>query len=166
MHLFEAALAWCALDADPGWRQMADGLVALCLEKMIEPASGALREFFAPDWTPAPGTAGRICEPGHHYEWAFLLDRWATILNRKKPEAVRTLIAFADAHGIDQVRGSQSALCWWMAQFTTRWPGCGRRQSAFAPTLPTAEAATRSLALSGHYDAFWQPRSKACGSTS
>jgi mannose/cellobiose epimerase-like protein (N-acyl-D-glucosamine 2-epimerase family) len=25
--------------------------------------------------------------------------------NRKKPEAVRTLIAFADAHGIDQLRG-------------------------------------------------------------
>jgi mannose/cellobiose epimerase-like protein (N-acyl-D-glucosamine 2-epimerase family) len=84
---------------------MADGLVALCLEKMIEPASGALREFFAADWTPAPGTAGRICEPGHHYEWAFLLDRWATILNRKKPEAVGRLIAFADAHGIDQIRG-------------------------------------------------------------
>ena len=105
MHLLEAALAWCALDADPGWRQMVDGLVALCLEKMIEPASGALREFFAADWTPAPGTTGCICEPGHHYEWAFLLDRWATILNRKKPEAVGRLIAFADAHGIDQVRG-------------------------------------------------------------
>jgi hypothetical protein len=105
MHLLESALAWSALDDDPGWRRMADGLVTLCLEKMIEPASGALREFFAADWTPAPETAGRICEPGHHYEWAFLLDRWATLTDRKKPEAVGRLIAFADAHGIDPVRG-------------------------------------------------------------
>jgi mannose/cellobiose epimerase-like protein (N-acyl-D-glucosamine 2-epimerase family) len=105
MHLLESALAWSALDDDPGWRRMADGLVTLCLERMIEPASGALREFFAADWTPAPETAGRICEPGHHYEWAFLLDRWATLMGGKKPEAVGRLIAFADAYGIDPFRG-------------------------------------------------------------
>jgi mannose/cellobiose epimerase-like protein (N-acyl-D-glucosamine 2-epimerase family) len=105
MHLLEAVLAWSDLDDDLGWRRMADGLVKLCLEKMIEPASGALREFFVADWTPAPGLVGRICEPGHHYEWAFLLHRWAKLMDRKKPEAVGRLIAFADAHGIDAVRG-------------------------------------------------------------
>jgi mannose/cellobiose epimerase-like protein (N-acyl-D-glucosamine 2-epimerase family)/glycosyltransferase involved in cell wall biosynthesis len=105
MHLLEAALAWSALDADPGWRQMADGLAAACLERMIDPTTGALREFFAADWTPAPGIAGRICEPGHHYEWAFLLDRWATLTRSSRPGAVSKLISFADAHGLDHVRG-------------------------------------------------------------
>jgi mannose/cellobiose epimerase-like protein (N-acyl-D-glucosamine 2-epimerase family)/glycosyltransferase involved in cell wall biosynthesis len=105
MHLLEAALAWIAVDDDPAWRRMADGIAALAQEKFIDPASGALREFFAADWSPAPGVEGRICEPGHHYEWAFLLDRWARLTGRKKPAAVSALIAFADAYGLDAQRG-------------------------------------------------------------
>jgi mannose/cellobiose epimerase-like protein (N-acyl-D-glucosamine 2-epimerase family) len=105
MHLLEAALAWSAIDDDAAWRGMADGLARLCLEKFIDPASGALREIFADDWSPAPGVDGRICEPGHHYEWAFLLDQWAQVTGRKRPEAVARLVAFADAHGIDRRRG-------------------------------------------------------------
>jgi mannose/cellobiose epimerase-like protein (N-acyl-D-glucosamine 2-epimerase family) len=105
MHLLEASLAWVAVDDDPAWRAMADGIAALCLEKFIEPATGALREFFSADWSPMPGVEGRICEPGHLYEWAFLLDRWATLTGRSTPAAVTSLIAFADAHGLDRRRG-------------------------------------------------------------
>jgi mannose/cellobiose epimerase-like protein (N-acyl-D-glucosamine 2-epimerase family) len=105
MHLLEAALAWIAVDDDPAWRRMADGIAALCLEKFIDPASGALREFFAADWSPAPGVEGRICEPGHHYEWAFLLDRWARLTSRNRPEAAARLITFADSRGLDARRG-------------------------------------------------------------
>src|SRR5262249_58101912 len=84
---------------------LADGIAALCLEKFIDPVSGALREFFAADWSPAPGVEGRICEPGHHYEWAFLLDRWARLTGRNKPEAVPRLITFADSRRLDARRG-------------------------------------------------------------
>jgi mannose-6-phosphate isomerase len=103
--LFEAALAWIAVDGDPAWRTMADGLAALCLDRLIEPHTGALREFFAPDWSPALGIDGRIVEPGHQYEWAFLLDRWARLTARPRPYAAARLIAFADAHGFDGRRG-------------------------------------------------------------
>jgi len=105
MHLLEAALAWIAVDNDPAWRRMADGIAVLCLEKFIEPANGALGEFFAADWSPAAGVEGRICEPGHHYEWAFLLDRWARLTGRNRPEAVTRLVAFADSRGLDARRG-------------------------------------------------------------
>jgi len=105
MHLLEAALAWMAIDPDPGWRRMADAIAALAQERFIDAASGALREFFAADWSPAPGIEGHICEPGHHYEWAFLLDRWAKLTRRGKPAAVSGLIASADAHGLDAQRG-------------------------------------------------------------
>jgi mannose/cellobiose epimerase-like protein (N-acyl-D-glucosamine 2-epimerase family)/glycosyltransferase involved in cell wall biosynthesis len=105
MHLLEAALAWIAVDDDAAWRRLADRIAALCLEKFVEPASGALREFFAADWSAAPGVEGRVCEPGHHYEWAFLLDRWARLTGRNKPDAVARLIAFADSHGLDARRG-------------------------------------------------------------
>jgi mannose/cellobiose epimerase-like protein (N-acyl-D-glucosamine 2-epimerase family) len=105
MHLLEAALAWISIDDDPAWRRLADGLAALCLQKFVDPASGALRELFARDWSPAAGVEGRICEPGHHYEWAFLLDRWARLTSRNKPEAVARIIAFADSHRVDARRG-------------------------------------------------------------
>jgi mannose/cellobiose epimerase-like protein (N-acyl-D-glucosamine 2-epimerase family)/glycosyltransferase involved in cell wall biosynthesis len=105
MHLFEAALAWMELDDDPAWRQMADGIARLCLDKFIDPGNSALRENFAADWSPASGIAGRLCEPGHHYEWAFLLDRWAELTGRVRPSAVARLIAFADTHGVDAQRG-------------------------------------------------------------
>jgi len=105
MHLLEAALGWISIDDDPAWRRMADGIAALCFEKLIDPKSGALGEFFAADWSPAPGVDGRIREPGHHYEWAFLLDRWARLTGRNAPEAVSRLVAFADAHGLDPRRG-------------------------------------------------------------
>jgi mannose/cellobiose epimerase-like protein (N-acyl-D-glucosamine 2-epimerase family)/glycosyltransferase involved in cell wall biosynthesis len=106
MHLLESALAWVALDdEDRAWRRMADAVATLCIEKFIDPASGALREFFAADWSPAPGVDGQICEPGHHYEWAFLLDRWARLTGRDRPDAVSRLIAFADRHGLDARRG-------------------------------------------------------------
>jgi mannose/cellobiose epimerase-like protein (N-acyl-D-glucosamine 2-epimerase family) len=105
MHLLEAALAWLAIDDDRGWRIMADGIAKLCLEKFIDPTTGALREFFAADWSPAPGLQGRISEPGHHYEWAFLLDRWSRLTGRGAPAVVGRLIAFADAHGLDARRG-------------------------------------------------------------
>ena len=105
MHLLEAMLAWISLDDDPAWRRIGDTVTALCLEKFIDPRTGALREFFASDWSPAPGVDGRICEPGHHYEWAFLLARWARLTGRPMPEAAPRLIAFADAHGLDPWRG-------------------------------------------------------------
>jgi mannose-6-phosphate isomerase len=105
MHLLEAALGWSALDPDAAWRRMADGIARVCLERMIEPASGALREHFDADWRPAPGIAGQICEPGHHYEWAFLLDRWARLTGRDASGTLARLISFADAHGVDARRG-------------------------------------------------------------
>ena len=106
MHLLESALAWIeADDDDRAWRRMADAIAALCIEKFIDPASGGLRELFAADWSPAPGVEGQICEPGHQYEWAFLLDRWARLTGRNRPDAVSRLVAFADRHGLDARRG-------------------------------------------------------------
>jgi mannose-6-phosphate isomerase len=105
MHLLEAALAWIAVDDDPIWRAAADEIADLCIRRFIDPATGALREFYAGDWSPVPGDDGHIVEPGHQYEWAFLLDRWATLSGRKQPPAVARLIAFADAHGVDRARG-------------------------------------------------------------
>lgn len=104
MHLLEAALAWLTIDRNPIWRDMADEIAALCLERLVDRNTGALREFFAFDWQPLVGIKGEVLEPGHHYEWAFLLSRWAGLTGRERPAAVTKLIAFADRYGIDRDR--------------------------------------------------------------
>ncbi len=104
MHLLEATLAWLAVDPNPLWREMADEIVALCRARFIDRDTAALRELFASDWTPVSGAQGEVIEPGHHYEWAFLLDRWAKLTGRDRPAEVPRLIAFADANGVDRQR--------------------------------------------------------------
>lgn len=77
MHLFEAALAWEDICECVGpWSTLADEIATLCLDRFIDPKSGALREFFGSDWSPFEGELGRIVEPGHQFEWAWLLTRW------------------------------------------------------------------------------------------
>jgi mannose-6-phosphate isomerase len=82
MHLFEASLAWAEVDDDPAWNSQADAIAALALDRFIDP-NGALHEFFIDGWAPAPGVDGRIVEPGHQLEWAWLLERWARLRGRE-----------------------------------------------------------------------------------
>ena len=55
MHLLEASLAWEETAPGQGWEALADELAQFALETFIDPKGGFLREFFSPDWTPAPG---------------------------------------------------------------------------------------------------------------
>ncbi|WP_426038745.1 AGE family epimerase/isomerase [Brevundimonas sp. DC300-4] len=75
MHLLEACLGWEAAGGDAGWTALADRVVDLALTKFIDPNGGFLREFFGADWAPAAGEDGRLVEPGHQFEWAWLLAR-------------------------------------------------------------------------------------------
>lgn len=106
MHLFEACLAWNQIDPDPVWRALADEIAQLALTRFIDPKTGALREFFAADWTPAPGVAGRIWEPGHQYEWGWLLLRWGQLAARPDATAAALrMIDLAETAGCDAERG-------------------------------------------------------------
>jgi len=79
MHLLEACIAWGEVDDDPRWMQMADAIVELALDKFIDAERGCLREFFDENWQPAAGDSGRIVEPGHQFEWLWLLLRYAKL---------------------------------------------------------------------------------------
>jgi mannose-6-phosphate isomerase len=76
MHLFESFLAWAALDEDGPWREAAAGQARLALTRLIDPATGALGEFFTRGWI---ADAPQVVEPGHQFEWAWLLMRWSLI---------------------------------------------------------------------------------------
>lgn len=77
MHLLEAFGALHMASGRQRFDDAAQMIARLCQEKFIDRASGALLEYFVEDWTPAPGRQGRIAEPGHCFEWAWLFERLA-----------------------------------------------------------------------------------------
>ncbi|OYX35548.1 MAG: hypothetical protein B7Y99_03290 [Caulobacterales bacterium 32-69-10] len=86
MHLMESALAWAEADGGEEWESLADDLAELCLTRLIDPAHGVVKENFTADWAPAPGRDGQLVEPGHQFEWAWLLERWGR--RRSRPDAM------------------------------------------------------------------------------
>jgi len=107
MHLLEAALAWIQVDpASEEWNLRADELVELCLAKFLHPKNGCVREFFDGDWNPMPGDEGRIVEPGHQFEWAWLLARWGLMRQRVDAlSAAKRLVLLGERFGVDPLRG-------------------------------------------------------------
>lgn len=187
MHLLEAALAW--LDVSSGtdrrvWDGLADELVDLCLDRLIDPGSGALHEQFDGDWRPMPGASGDIVEPGHQFEWAWLLMR-AAARPGARPEALTAalrLLEIGETHGIDAARGvavnalgrgmrvvDATAKTWPQTERIKAWQAA----AALARGTDRAEAAARSLAsaqrglarfLSGAPAGLWREQQRADGS--
>ena len=97
MHLLEAALAWRQISAAPVWSRLVEELVDLALTRLIDARSGALLEHFGEDWLPLAGAAGHIVEPGHLFEWAWLLQRCGS--ERADAAALR-LVQIGERHGV------------------------------------------------------------------
>lgn len=100
MHLLEAAIAWERADGGAVWSALADELTELALTRFIDPASDALNEFFDADWRPLTGDEGLI-EPGHQFEWAWLLAQRTTA---RRMGAARRLFEVG-RRGVDRGRG-------------------------------------------------------------
>lgn len=75
MHLFEASLAWSETGRDERWRQLARELADLAMTHLIDPTNGFIREVFDANWSPTTGPDACRVEPGHQFEWAWLLNR-------------------------------------------------------------------------------------------
>ncbi len=105
MHLLEASLAWIQIDDTGPWRALAAELVELALSRCIDDRSGALPELFDYSWQPYPAEAGQVVEPGHQFEWAWLLLRAHRYFAdaRITPAALR-LIEVGETYGVDKVR--------------------------------------------------------------
>ena len=102
MHLLESSLAWEEAGV-ASWAALSDEIVELALGKFIDGPSGVLREFFDAEWRPLEGEGGLI-EPGHHFEWAWLLERWGRARgDARARDAARRLYANG-LQGVDAER--------------------------------------------------------------
>lgn len=102
MHLFEALLALAAVDPAGGYDRDARALVDLFKTRLY---AGNLGEFFDADGK-IDGQAGNILEPGHHFEWAWLLREAAgTLDDQSLLPLADALTTWAGSAGTDPVRG-------------------------------------------------------------
>lgn len=97
MHLLEASLALYEATGSGDALDVAGRCVLLLEEHFFHHPGGAVLETLNADWS-RPGGAQRV-EPGHCYEWAYLLGEYERIAGRDLASWRRRLIAFADAHG-------------------------------------------------------------------
>ena len=148
MHMFEAALAWMDADDDPRWTALARSLATLCAHRLYDPASDALHEIFNDDWRRAPSPAGDVTEPGHHFEWAWLLAEREL---GSPVDLPGRLCARAERFGVDASRGvAVNAMDPW-----------GTVLDGDARLWPQAERLKAALMMRAHDHNLWTVRACA-----
>lgn len=103
MHLLEALLALYEATGAADWLARAGQLLGLFERHFFDARSGQLIEFFDRDWQEVPQDGRRLREPGHHFEWTWLLHRYAALSGTAEAaDAMRPLFDWAWRHGIDR----------------------------------------------------------------
>jgi mannose/cellobiose epimerase-like protein (N-acyl-D-glucosamine 2-epimerase family) len=105
MHLLEAFHALAEASGSQRWLDEAGKIASLAATCFID-AGGTLGEFFDEDWAPMPGLPGRRREPGHQFEWVWLLHHHHRLTGwAPAPELAEGLFRFGLAHGLERAPG-------------------------------------------------------------
>jgi len=107
MHLLEALLAWVAAGLDGNFRAAALALCKLAVTRLIHPddrANRAIGELFTAGWAPRGAPQERAYEPGHQFEWAYLLLQAEGLLGINARSEAIALENFGRSFGIDSQR--------------------------------------------------------------
>ncbi len=150
MHLLEAYLAVHKATGAPVHLEKADRIVDLFRSHFFARDTETLTEFFTDAWEPVDGDAGQIVEPGHHFEWVYLLEAHAQAHvaagRHAEPGAeAAQLFEVARARGLDPVSGlaydeiwrnggikSQTKRCWAQTEALRAHALLGRDSPALA----------------------------------
>ena len=156
MHLLEAAMGLHAAFPSSSGLERARELATLFRTRFYDEEHGALPEFFDQQWRRLPDDRGRVTEPGHQFEWAWLLRRYADAAgdDSVRPIAER-LIAHGRSNGLDATRGVAINEVWIEGQAKTAtarlWPQTERIKAAVSGLSlnPASEALEAVAALDG-----------------
>ena len=136
MHLLEACLAAHSADPDGPYADLGRPLVDLFKRRFFDQTTGTLGEFFTADWARAPGDDGRLVEPGHHFEWAWILSQAEAQFGSSAHQEATALIAFAETHGVDPDTGATFDAVWSdgtpKSRASRTWPNTERLKAAIA----------------------------------
>lgn len=104
MHLLEAFLALHSATGDDSYLDRVSRLSAIARGRLYRPDYRALPEYFADDFSPYPGELGSIIEPGHQFEWSYLLADVAQRTGTYDP-AAEALRVTAEVYGVESNSG-------------------------------------------------------------
>ncbi len=99
MHFLEAMLVLYEATGESRFAEEARTILTLFAEHIHQPETAVLLEDFDLDWEPPGDPAHRIVEPGHHFEWAWLLWQAKRIVGDDVMPFVPQIFAFADKYG-------------------------------------------------------------------
>lgn len=97
MHAFEAFSALFEATGDAAFLKRADTIADHLARRMVSPG-GAICEFFDAEFRPL--AAGQWAEPGHHFEWVWLLHRQARLAGRQPSPLAARLHDWGMSHGV------------------------------------------------------------------
>jgi mannose-6-phosphate isomerase len=101
MHMLEAVMQAYEMSGDPIWLTRAGKYVQLGETYFIDQTTGAICEFIGHDLTQNDSDTGQRREPGHQFEWDWLLRRYADFANVDAPRALaERMRRFVEANGL------------------------------------------------------------------
>lgn len=180
MHLLEALLAAHESFDDAVYLELARELIELFWRRLFQPTEGALPEFLDDELRPLREPNGHyVIEPGHHYEWIWLLDWYAkvTAAQGKLPPpwlegASAALLDFADRFALDPASGLVVDELWSNGSVRGSnfrlWPQTERIKAELRRASDAeGKTATAFAALARHLDGappgLWRERISADG---
>ena len=101
MHLFEAFLALHQATSDAKYLARAAEVFGVFTTSFFQPATRSLCEYLTDDLHPIDPPAGTAVEPGHHYEWIWLLRCFEKVSGRSVGSFCSALYDHADRYGWD-----------------------------------------------------------------
>jgi len=105
MHLFEAALAWSELDPEGPYPALARDIAEVFRQRLFQPRSGMLPELFDDRLIPISGPDGWLIEPGHHFEWVWLIHHAERLKLMSGGDIPGQLMHVANSCGMDRDSG-------------------------------------------------------------
>ena len=97
MHFLEAMLALYDATGEADYLHRSARVVDLFRRRFFDAESGLVYEFFADDWSRLETQDARMIEPGHLYEWVWLLRQYEKKAGADMGDAMAALFASAEA---------------------------------------------------------------------
>jgi mannose/cellobiose epimerase-like protein (N-acyl-D-glucosamine 2-epimerase family) len=134
MHMFESAIAWMQIDGDQEWKELGQELVNLALTKFIDPTTHMLGEYFDSNWNHILENGRFVYEPGHQFEWAWLMSLYQELTGQDLMKVRHQLFSLANQYGTSSIRKIAFDEMW--SNHTPKlessrfWPQCERIKAA------------------------------------
>jgi len=177
MHLFEAFLQLEEAFSSIKKRSLSYSVYRLFRDRFFQAQLRALPELYDDNWRPVD-TPDAVFVPGHHFEWIWLLDRYAARSGEQVDDLVTALEDRAYCEGVDQdgaaietvaMRGGrrvESRRCWGTCEALKAAASGFENERARELAMERAARflrALRTLFLSGPFPGGWIDRVDAQG---